>query len=266
MKKLIVISDWVNDSLTVQEFRTVVNGFLKNDDSNISFISSSSSTVHTGFLLNQVVETEEKYGKSLETVIFQNTDPRLDENSNKGAQFLILRLKSGLYVCGPNAGYDFSFIVKKIEESFIYKGIEQPSQFRSRDVFSRICAHLMDEMEDELDLDEISTNNILPLEKYYIGHIDNFGNIKTTIPLDTLKGKFELNDLVKVKINEVERNVKFVTNLFGGKPEELVIYPGSSGPKNNPYLEITKWSHFEEKSSTGAQAFNNPKPGIIIYF
>ena len=36
----------------------------------------------------------------------------------------------------------------------------------------------MDEMEDELELEEIPSNNILVLDDHYVGHIDNHGNIK----------------------------------------------------------------------------------------
>ncbi len=267
MKNLIVIADWVDDSLTIQEFRTAVNGFLKseNDGSHISFVSSTPSTIHTAFLISQSTETEERYGRPLETIIFENTDPRLT-NSNEGAKFLILKLKSGLYICGPNAGYDFSLVKSKIDEAFVYTGLVLPSQFRSRDFYSRICGHLMDEMEDEMDLEEIQTDIIPVLIGHHIGHIDNFGNIKTTIEKDELKGKIELNDCVNIKINNIEKKVRYVDNLFGGNPGELVIYPGSSGTPANPYLEITVWRHFDEKDqSTGIQVFDYPRPGDPIH-
>ena len=78
MKKLIIVADWASDSLTCQEVRSVVEGFLKDHDcGNITFIYSTPSTIHTAFLISQLSEVEERYGKPLETVIFQNTDPRL---------------------------------------------------------------------------------------------------------------------------------------------------------------------------------------------
>ena len=78
MKKLIVLADWASDSLTCQEIKISVEGFLKNSKyANISFVSSTPSTIHTSFLINQIVEDVERYGQPLETVIFQNTDPRL---------------------------------------------------------------------------------------------------------------------------------------------------------------------------------------------
>mgnify|MGYP000051417741 CR=1 FL=1 len=270
MKKLIVISDWVNDSLTCAEFSLAVMGFINNSETpRIHFVSSTPSTIHTSFLVNQIVEVEERFGRPLETVIFQNTDPRIQSKeplkAAQGAKFLIIRLKSGLYLCGPNAGYDFSMIKDKIDEVFEYRGFDKGSQFRSRDLYSRVCAHLMQSMEDELDFDEISFDVIPDLKGFYITHIDNFGNIKTNITEEDMKGKIEYQEIFKVKIGRVIKKVRYVDNLFGGIPGELVIYPGSSGKKDNPYIEISVWRHFdEEKPTTGKDEFLNPKVGTKI--
>jgi len=271
MKKLIVIADWAADSLNRQEFRSATEGFLKNPDgkAQINFVNATPSTIHTSFLLNQIVETEERFGRPQETVIFENTDPRLQTKEGvanaKGAEFVIVRLKSGIYVCGPNAGYDFSMVKERIEETFFYPNLNQGSQFRSRDLYSRVCSHLMDGMEDEMELEETNNNIIPELRGNYVGHIDNHGNIKTTISKEQFKGKYEMGETVKIKINAVEKSVRFVANLFGGTPGELVIYPGSSGNRDNPYLEISVWRHFTEaKPTTGLQELNYPKPGAGI--
>lgn len=265
MKKLIVLADWAGDSLSCQEFRCVVEGYLKNPQmGNINFVISTSSTVHTAFLLSQLVETEERYGRPQETVMIQNTDPRI--KSAKGSEFVILQLVSGIFICGPNTRYNYSIIKPKINEIYLYRGLNDGSQFRSRDLYSRVCAHLMDEMEDEMELEETHTDIIPELRGYYIGHIDNFGNIKTTIKKEDLKGKYEFGDRIKISINKVVKEALFVDNLFGATVGELVIYPGSSGPKDNPYLEITIWRHFtEENPTTGIYAFDNPRPGAEIF-
>lgn len=270
MKKLITVADWGNDSLNRQEFKSVVEAYLKDSTgANIGFISSTPSTIHTAFLISQIIETEERYGKAKDTVIFQNTDPRLQTEEGvekaKGAEFVIIRLKSGIFVCGPNAGYNFSLIKDKIDEFFCYSGLDGGSQFRSRDLYARICAHLMDGMEDDLDLEERTTNSIPELEGYYVAHIDNHGNIKTTITYEELKGKYEYGETIVVEINGIKQRAAFSTNLFGTKKGTLVIYPGSSGKKDNPYLEISVWRHFTEKDiSTGAQFFGNPRPGTEV--
>ena len=62
---------------------------------NVTFVSSTPSTIHTSFLISQIVENEERYGRPLETVLFENTDPRIQtvagvENA-KGAEFLVAK-------------------------------------------------------------------------------------------------------------------------------------------------------------------------------
>ncbi len=270
MKKLIVVADWASDSLTCQEFKTALQGYAKRSkDVDVSFVSSSPSTLHTSYILEQLVYTEERYGSPGETVIFQNTDPRIQTNEGvrkaKGAEFIVIRLNSGIFLCGPNAGYDFSLLKNKIEYVYRYPNLDKGSQFRSRDLYSRVSAHLMDHLEDEMDLEQEPSHCIPEIRGYYVGHIDNYGNIKTTITKEDLKGKYELGGSVLIKINNVTKKASHVDNLFGGVPGQLVIYPGSSGNKDNPYMEISVWRHFtEEKPTTGLVEFDNPKPGMQI--
>lgn len=270
MKKLIVVADWARDSLTNAEVGLAIKGFIRKEEKpEFYFITSTPSTIHTGFLVNQIITTEERYGNPLNTVIFQNTDPRLfskEKLSNaKGADPLIIKLKSGIYLTGPNAGYDFSFIKNKIDEVYIYQGVNEEGQFHSRDLYSRISAHLLEELEDEIEKEETSSNIIPEIDRYYVAHIDNFGNIKTTIKKEVLKGKFEYGDLVTVKIGNKINKAKLADNLFGGTLGELVIYPGSSGATDNPFLEISAWQHFDEKDpKTGQNFFDNPRPGMEI--
>ncbi|MCS7093372.1 MAG: SAM-dependent chlorinase/fluorinase [Patescibacteria group bacterium] len=270
MRKLVVIADWAEDSLSCAEVKIAVNGYLKvQEKADISFVASKPSTIHTSFLVNQIVEDVEIFSSPKEVVIFQNTDPRLNYSSPtkkaEGAKALILRLYSGIYVLGPNSGYDFSLIKKKIEKVYHYTGVNEEGQFHSRDLYARICAHLMNYLEDELELEEASIVEIPDLEGYYIGHIDNFGNIKTTITYEDFKGRYAYGDLVKIKINNVTKEARYVSNLFGGYPGELVIYPGSSGSKDNRFLEISVWRYFnEEKATTGYHEFNYPKVGSAI--
>jgi len=270
MKKLIAIGDLFGDSLTCQEIKSAVQGFLKNPDkTDISFVISTPSTIHTSFLINQIVQTEEYLGRPSETVIFHNTDPRIHTKIStvkaEGALPLIVKLKSGIYLTGPNAGYSYSMIKDKVEVVFEYKGLNVHGQFHSRDLYSRIAAHLMDYLEDEMELEEVNMDTIPDFKGNFIGHIDNFGNIKTTIMHSQFKGKYEYGEKIKIKINKIIKEAKYVSNLFGGVPGELVIYPGSSGKQDDRYLEITVWRHFtEEKPTTGVDEFNLPKVGSVI--
>ena len=270
MKKLIVIADWAHDSLTCQEVGIAIEGNLKNAGcAKIGFIASSPSTIHTGYLLAQITQVEERYGQPLNAVFFVNTDPRIQTKDAvkdaRGAELIVAKLFTGLYVFGPNAGFNFSFIKNKVKELFTYEKIGHGSQFRSRDLYSRVAAHLMDNLTDELDLEEVSSNIIPVFQDHYVGHIDNYGNIKTTIKLSDLKGKHEFGEILNVTMNGLEKKARFVNNLFGAEPGVLVIYPGSSGAKDDPFLEISIWRHFtEDKPTTGLHVFNFPKPGMRV--
>ncbi len=266
MKKLIVIADYGNDSLATQEIKSSVEGFVKDSKSiNISFVSSRLSTINTAFLLSQLVLTENRYGQPQETVFFVNTDPRIQTKKKvpqaKGAKGVIIRLKSGIYIIGPNAGYCFSLIKEFIQEIYYYSGLEKGSQFRSRDNYPRIIAHLMDYMEDELDLEPTDPGIIPNLREKCILHIDNYNNIKTNYTHQDLKGKFSYGDEIKVTINKTTKKAKYVDNLFGAEPGVLVIYPGSSGHRDNPFVEITIRKTFDKNDlSASKDIFNNAQP------
>lgn len=275
MKKLIVIADYCDDSLTRQELRSALGGYLKSPGkAPISFVSSTPSTIHTAFLLNQITLIEEKYGHPQETVFFVNTDPRLERENyaknSRGAKGVIIKLESGIYITGPNAGYCFSLIRPKIDEVFYYSPLDEGSQFRSRDRYPHVISHLMEYMEDELELEQTNREIIPQLEGSFVGHIDNYGNIKTTITREYFKGKHEINDQFCIIVAGQKQKVRFVDNLFGGRVGELVIYPGSSGHPDNPFLEISAWSHFNNNgkkassSKTGRDFFPGVKPGDKI--
>lgn len=269
MKRLIAIADWAADSLACEEFRIATEGFLESDIiPDVSFVAAQASTVHVSFLSSHIVETVERYGAPLDTVIMAGTDPRLpvtatDETGRPG-EFFILRLYSGLYVCGPNTGYTFSLLKSKIDRAFTYKLEDNFYQNRTRDLYSRIIAHLLEAMQDDLDLDEVHTSLIPQLDHDIVGHIDVFGNIFTNIPKEKVK-KYEFNTEVPITLNGQIKKALYVEHLFAGEPGKLVVYPGKFGPPDNPFLEISIWQPLsEELGKTGMHEFNSPQPGMAI--
>lgn len=270
MKKLIVVSDWASDSLTCQEITSSVEGSLKNNGRPyVTFVASTPSTVHTSYIIRQIVETEERLGKPKDTVLFQNTDPRLQSKKGvekaKGADFIVIELSNGMFLCGPNAGYDFSMIKNKIKKVYKYHDLDKGSQFRSRDLYSKASAQLMENRMKEMDLVKLPLNEIPDLNGFFVGHNDNYGNMKTTVKLKDINKKYKFGDKLKLKINKITKTAEFATNLFGAQPGKLVIYPGSSGEIGNPFLEISVWRHFtEDEKTTGYHEFGNPHPGEKI--
>src|SRR5690348_13003150 len=130
MRKIIVVADWASDTLACQEVRTAMEGAVSMFDyPRISFVSSTPSTIHTAFLINQLVEVEEQFGKAGNAVLFENTDPRIQAkeavDKAKGADFIVIQLHSGMILCGPNAGYNFSLIIDRVENVWIKKNFDK---------------------------------------------------------------------------------------------------------------------------------------------
>jgi hypothetical protein len=270
MKHVIVVADWASDPLACQEFRSSVAGYSNQDKPpRIDFVPALASTIHVAYLTAQIAETEERYGSPLETVILAASDARLphapgDESARPG-EFLFLRLASGMFVVGPNAGHTFSLIKPRILKAFVYPDIDSRAYGRTREVYSRMVAHLVQALEDQMQLDETHTASIPAMEGFVVGHIDAFGNIKTTMPREALKGKREYGETVTVRIGDTERHARFVEHLFAGNPGELVVYPGTGGPADDPYLEVSAWQRVsEDLGDTGAAHFGQPRPGMTL--
>lgn len=273
MKHVICIADWAHDPLLSQEFRTSVEGYAKDPSFvRISYTPSTSSTIHASFLALQTIFTVGRLGRPTETLLFLHCDPRTqnsqDTHTQEGSLFLIAHLANGVYVCAPNAGYVFSFLKTQIEEVFTYTAPDtSPSRLRFRDQFSRVVAHMADYMDTELQLEEAHTSIIPDIlsDTYHIGHIDTFATVYTTIPESYLKGKHEPGEYVKVQINHVSKDVRFLPHGFAGHMGELVITPSAFGPIENPFLELSVRGHMHTTDKDSAyMMFHAPRPGDSV--
>jgi len=265
MKKLIVVADWTNDSLACQEFRTAVEGHLQDisQPPTISFVLAKQSTVNAGFNVSQIAETELRHGHPAETIIFVMCDNRIHgvehQELPQGEPFFMARLLSSLYVCGPNAGYSFTFVKPNIERLFTYH-IEGEENYdnRSRDVYPKILALLMEALEDNLETDEAHTNLIPELTDPVVLDINSFGNIRISQVKEYLKGKVGFGEAIDITINGVSKSVKYVEKLFGDHEGVLIIYPGTIGQADNPYLEVGIWN------GNASYEFKSPEIGIPV--
>lgn len=267
MKNFIVIADYCRDSLTTQELRSAFLGRLSQPyDGQLGFVHSTPSTIHTAFLLKQILITESRLGNANNLVIFVNTDPRLQTNKgvklSQGAKFIVASLKNGAWLCGPNAGYNFSLIKNDIQYLYLYPNLDRGNQFRSRELYMRVAALLAESKQDEMQLEEIRNNDIPALNDFYIGHIDNYGNIKTTIPNSYMKGKHSYKDTVQITLNNQTKSAIYSDNMFGAGLDTLVLAPGSSGMPDDPYLELVIWQHYPDSSAL--KVFHHAKPGNKI--
>ncbi len=236
MKKLVVIADWCNDSIYSAEYRSAVSGFTDSQDTiDISFISTTQSSINTSFLLAQAALTEARLGEPNSTVIHMGNEPRSTNDL-----FIVIKLTTGVYVCGINSEYTFSLIKDLIDKAFVYKVEGTSSGFKSRDIYSRVVAHLLNSLEDDLELEEVHTNTIQASQDYHVGHIDSFGNIITTIKNEELAAKYSENDEVKITIGDETIKTIYKKNIWSGDEGQLIIGPGSFGLPSNPYISIVK--------------------------
>lgn len=233
MKKLIVISDWSKNNLDTEHFRTSVYGFMQSGAyPQISFIAEDNS-IAAGYQLSVLINTEHRLGRPQDTVFFvdlplNGVSPEVANQPGQG-QFTILRLASGMYVCGVNSGYVFSLIKSQIQHAFTYSSTDDISQISERESYARILSFYIESIEDELELDEVHTSSIPEIREKMITYADASGHLYTNITLDDLKGKAEFGQVLKMTIHGKEFDVTVCGTKDMPRSGELSLCPSPYG-------------------------------------
>lgn len=271
MKKLFVVSDWAGDALAFPQFYTSVEGRLKNDTPRPTIlpVATSPSTIHASYLARQLVETEKRYGRPEETVVLieasSHSHVQTAQETAASAPFYIVRLACGIYVMGTNSGYTFTLLKDQIADVFTFESIDMTVAFGARDEYSRMCAYLLEYMEDELEFDEVHTYMIPELVAHHVGHVDVFGNIQTTVTVEDLKGKVEHGQFVEIMIDDHLLHVQYAPHRYAVNPGTPVISPSSTGSPDNPYLELGVWNvRLQNESESACALFHHPLPGANV--
>ncbi len=194
------------------------------------------STLNTGFWIYQYALN--KHPERM--LIYANTAPRKDKKekraNNEGEKLMYGQLKNGVRVVAVNAGYAFSF-VKPYLSSFNFVNVaNRGSQFRSRDFFPQAVVKII-EGDREVIGRRVEIENIPELPRNKVVHIDGYGNLKTTIRFNQIKGKYSLGQKIKVQVNNVVLTAIFTDGSFSVQDGELAFAPGSSG-FDNPFMEV----------------------------
>jgi hypothetical protein len=256
MKKLIVIADWSGDGLYTQSFRSIVEGFLMDQEyPSISFVQADSNAFSTGFLLKQLVQTEELFGRPQNTIFYVSSPGK------PTGPFMILRLASGMMVCGFNIDTVFSFLKPQLKKIDTYS---QQQDVFSIDRYPRIIAHLMNDMEDEMEFDELPANIIPEVRGTRIGYIDHTGSLLLTITEDDLKGKASSGSTVEVRIGEVSTRIFFDLTNPKDHTDDMVLTTSRFGSVDAKYLIITATHSGLRTGHQPALFFKNPLPGAEI--
>lgn len=227
-----VITDYANDNAVNEVIPKLRKYFgfgsidiLHNDINNFN-------TINNAFWVAQHALTAE-----LPTLIYHNVAPRKDDihprHNNRGEQLLGIRLSNGVVIVGPNSGFSHSLIRDHIVEcKEIFVG--GTSQFRSRDVFVEPAALFWrnDQYLETIDVDPELT--IPHLENDVILHIDNYGNVKTSIT----NVDYDLGDTVAVHIGDYSVTATLAGGAFEQEEGALGFVPGSSGWNGEHFYEI----------------------------
>lgn len=243
MKKLIILSDWEHDSVRRQQVKTAINTYLKDaHGAAIECVAAGTESLQATYILKQLLDTAARYDDPSAVVILVDIlsekllkDQLEDEDLLRP---LILKLKNGTYIVGPNRDNVFSLIKPTIEAVFKYPGFKLVRSFPARDSYSRIAAHLVDSLEDELDLEEVHLDAIPALNDHFVGYVDTLGDIYTTLTIEDLKGHAEPNAVAKLRIGETNLEANYVLNQYQPDEGEYIVYPSFFGSPDNAYLAI----------------------------
>lgn len=219
------------------------------------------STLAAGFCIAQLGLNESPAG----TIIYHNVAPRADDGqarvNNAGEGLAFARLPTGVRVIGVNAGYAFSFVRDAAADLRWAAVPAQGSQFRSRDLFPQAAAAIALGQPDAL-ADKLPPSDIPGIPDSCIAYIDGYGNLKTTIPENSIKT--DDGNIVRVKIGDTELKAVASHGSFAVEDGQLALAPGSSGWTNAQGAE-TRWMELFLRSGSAWESFARPKVGDRIH-
>jgi S-adenosylmethionine hydrolase len=196
----------------------------------------SFSTIATGFWTLQYAIANSFPG----LVIYTNTAPRKDNKSsrieNEGEHLAYALLKNGVHVVGVNAGHSFTFIKPYIKEFYAVKVANRGSQFRSRDFYPEAVIGIMNG-DAKFIGEKLDISRLYEVPTRRIAWIDGYGNMKTTVTHSDMK-QFKSGQPLLVTLGDMKRTAWYSNGTFSVMEGELAFAPGSSGVKENPFMEL----------------------------
>lgn len=220
------------------------------------------STIATGFWVAQLGLNP---GTS-ERLIFHNCAPRQDDlearSDNEGEGLTYVKLHNGVEVVGVLAGYTLSFIKEEALEINTIEVSRGGSQFRSRDVFPQAAAAIANG-DYSLVGAKISPSQIPDLPTDRVAWIDGYGNIKTTIPANSIE--LSLSSKVTVRVGDVVSDAIYSDGSFRVPEGTLAFAPGSSGwqRKNGQKVE---WMELFLRGGNAWSRFGEPKINQVVSY
>lgn len=220
------------------------------------------STLATGFWIAQLGLNP---GAS-ERMIFHNCAPRQDNKAarpdNEGEGLTYVKLHNEVEVVGVLAGYTLSFVKEEALQINIIEVSRGGSQFRSRDVFPQAAAAIAGGDYSLLGA-EISPSQIpdLPIDR--VAWTDGYGNIKTTIPANSVQ--LPQSSKVTVRVGDVVSDAVYSDGSFRVPEGTLAFAPGSSGWQKKDGKKVT-WMELFLRGGNAWERFGKPKINQTITY
>lgn len=230
--------------------------------SHISLVSVPPfSTLATGFWIAQLGLNP----SPAEHLVYHNCAPRQDDAKpradNEGEGLTYALLSNNVKVVGVNAGYTLSFIKDHAQVLQTVMVSRRGSQFRSRDVFPSAAAAIAQE-DFSLLGDSLEPNQIPdpPLDR--VAWIDGYGNIKTTIPADTIS--LEPETKVVIRIGDIVSDAVYSDGSFKVPEGTLAFSPGSSGWQMAKGDRKVRWMELFLRGGSAWERFGRPRVNQLV--
>lgn len=225
-----VIADYGGRHSPDPAFSEVRNHFLRFDTGGkLGWITETAvagfSTIETGFWIAQIG----LHSEHPNLVIFSNTAPRgkIAWTGELTQPFVCGLLDNDIPIFTVAAGYNLSFVKDRLKGLWEVGVTNVGTQFRSRDQYPEAAMAILngDVSRVGKPIDPVLIPDV-PANR--VASIDGYGNIKTTIRKSQVSKEILNGALVKISMN----GKTFETS------SELKMVAGSSGGKNNPFIEI----------------------------
>lgn len=214
------------------------------------------STLATGFWIAQLGLNPGPDDR----LIYHNCAPRKDDlearSNNEGEGLTYALLPNGVKVVGVNAGFTLSFIKDAATVLRVVNVSRGGSQFRSRDVFPPAATAIM---QNDFSLlgDPLSPQQIPDVPQDRVAWIDGYGNIKTTIPAQTVN--LEPESKIVIRIGDVVSDAVYSDGSFKVPEGTLAFAPGSSGwPSLNGGTPL-RWMELFLRGGNAWERFGKPR-------
>lgn len=264
------------------EVRSTLRGQLTDDQNARVDIDTQPvhkyATIETGFWIAQIG----LYNAHPRLLIFSNTAPRGEDEAtrNDGVTWqgdekqplVYAELDNGIPVFAVHAGYNLSFIKERARRIVRVNVQNTGTQFRSRDIYTQAVAAYITGDTSIISDEPIDPETIPDVPENRVATTDGYENLKTTIRKTRVPQEVLRSPFVEVIFNG-RRNFALNTLVDGvkGTKGQLCVNAGSSGDKEDPYVEIVRLQQeaardfrLKEIRDDLGPIIINPLPGVIF--